>query len=126
MVAARAEELRAIGVDAELSGRLEETLFPRILTERELAVLDGRSAELRRTHATRMFCAKESIHKNVSPIWGKRLAFRDVSIDLADGRGRGSFSVVPESPEAADLPWRDFSGVWIDDGRVSAAVGFFR
>jgi len=126
VLVARAGDLRSIGIDAERAGRLNEALFSRILTERELRALRDLGDAERRRRATLMFCAKETVHKNVSPGWELNLAFQDVSIELASGgnRGDGSFRVLPESTGAQAVPWSDFHGALLEAGGIAVAFGW--
>lgn len=126
VLVARAENLESIGIDAERAGRLNESLFSRILTDRELRALEDLGEKERRRRATLMFCAKETIHKNVSPGRDLNLAFQDVSIELLWGMNRdeAGFRVLPESSEARAIAWSDFHGALIEAGEVAMAFGW--
>ena len=74
-VAARARQVRGVGVDLEAEGRVGERLAARVLVDAERQ----RFAE---AHWTLAFSAKEAVYKAVNPVVGEYLGFGDVEIEI--------------------------------------------
>lgn len=104
-VAARQAEVRAVGVDLEISETLEQPLWRRICTPREHAwVLEHTSSErLRGILVTLLFSSKEAVYKCVYPEIRRFLDFDDVEIQLDPVTGRFSPRVRTKT---AELPGR--------------------
>ena len=101
-VAARAREVRGVGVDLEAEGRVGERLAARVLVDAERQ----RFAE---AHWTLAFSAKEAVYKAVNPVVGEYLGFGDVEIEISGE----TFSAVASAQCASAAV-------------VSAGRGFFR
>lgn len=119
--AARAAEVRSLGVDAEVdeplpAGVLEQVAFGR---ERAMVAEHGAGVCLDRL----LFSAKEAIYKAWFPLARRWLGFEDVelTIDVAGGAFRARL-LVP-GPVLGDAPLAEFRGRWCAaDGIVAAAV----
>ncbi len=122
-VAARTRSIRSVGIDIERFARLGERLEERILTPGEAQELRAVAPEERAVRAGLAFSAKEVIHKNVSPLFGRNLRFLDVSIAFEFDAGR--WSVSSASDRSRDLPWSDFRGVHSRSGDLVVTAGYF-
>ncbi|NNL84439.1 MAG: 4'-phosphopantetheinyl transferase superfamily protein [Myxococcales bacterium] len=122
-VVGRRTTLRSIGVDAEHHARLSGRIEPRVLTPGEALRLEGLAAAERSRAAGLIFSAKEVVHKNVAPLFGRNLGFHDVSIHVE--REGAHFSVRAESARAKDLPWHAFQGRFAILGETVFTAGYF-
>ena len=122
-VVGRRTALRSIGVDAEHHARLSDRIEPRVLTSDEALRLEGLAAAERSRAAGLIFSAKEVVHKNVAPLFGRNLGFHDVSIRVE--RESVHFTVRAESARAEDLPWHAFQGRFAILGGTVFTVGYF-
>lgn len=101
-VAARARQVRGVGVDLEAEGRVGERLTARVL-------VDAERQRLAEAHWTLAFSAKEAVYKAVNPVVGEYLGFGDVEIEI-DG---DAFSAVALRQCASA-------------SEIAAGCGFFR
>lgn len=76
-VVALQDAVRSVGVDAEVAGTVDESLWPRILSAEERTWLEQRPAADRRLWATIFFSAKEAFYKCQYPVRGHWLEFHD-------------------------------------------------
>lgn len=83
-----ARDGRALGIDAEEAGRVEEKLWPRLFTDDERAWLAGQGDIA--VMATVLFAAKEAAFKTTNPGAGVALQFQGFQIDVT---GPGTFQV---------------------------------
>ena len=89
-------QFQAIGIDAEVVGRVSPDIWPLILIPNELAWLESSPPTEQTDFATLLFSAKESFYKCQYEITGQWLEFKDVEIRVTDDdSGRGRFSVRP-------------------------------
>lgn len=79
-VVARVDEVRALGVDAELSEPLADDLLPRVLLPAEQAFVDSLEEPRRGLVAMLHFSAKEAFYKCQYPLTGRFLGFQDVEV----------------------------------------------
>jgi 4'-phosphopantetheinyl transferase EntD len=94
--AADQKRVSALGIDAEVIGRVTQMLWDMICTPDELLWLDGLSESERSRAATLIFAAKEAVYKCLYPINGERLDFHDVSIAPEQGDlGDTCFAIRP-------------------------------
>jgi 4'-phosphopantetheinyl transferase EntD len=95
----RAGDLRGLGIDLELTGRLRPELHRKILTERERTEAGGDVA-IDPLTATLAFSAKESVYKAVNPIVRRFIGFQEVEVAFAGsgGRGTGAFPAEGIAP----------------------------
>lgn len=117
---ARAEDLRAIGIDAEPNDPLPADLVSAIAQSSEIARLDRLVANRPAIHWDRLlFSAKESIYKALFPVTRNRLDFADAVVDI---KPAGSFTaqLVPSLNLGEDLQIR---GRWAAiDGLLLTSV----
>ncbi len=90
-VVAPASTFAAIGVDAEIVGRVSADLDSLVFTSAERALLAGLTARERSRASTVIFSAKEAFYKCQYPLTQRWLDFQDVSVhivttDMATGR----------------------------------------
>lgn len=109
-VAALTTEFRAIGVDVEEDAPLDPATVPMICTEAERRALARLSEVGALAEAKRIFSAKESVFKLLSPLLDLRfIGHHEVTVRF-DGM---TWAAVPESPELADrLAQTPLRGRW--------------
>ena len=110
--------LRAIGVDAELSGGVTSDLHPEVFGAEERAAL----AEIdpRWDAATRMFAAKEALYKAQFPLTRSWIDFHEV-VALPADVAAGTLSL---RGDRSGLPWPVVARTRHENGIVVAAVVF--
>ena len=81
-VAARASQMRALGVDIERERELDPELWERVLTPEEQRFVATLPSGEREQVALVMFCAKECVHKCQFPLLRVPLEFHEVSLTL--------------------------------------------
>jgi 4'-phosphopantetheinyl transferase EntD len=97
-VVARADLLRSVGIDAEIVGALEESLWPRILGDEERQWLRHRPHLEQSRWATVIFSAKEAWYKCQNPVTGWFLDFHEARIHIQNERDEGgAFDLVVDS-----------------------------
>lgn len=102
-VAARAGNVRSLGLDCEVVESVDAELWSRICTATELARLAAMPPGQAVREAALIFAAKEAFYKCQYPLAREWVGFEDVVIELADDLAQsGSFQVVPEKPLALD------------------------
>lgn len=82
---ARQGEIRAIGIDSEVTGRFTEKLWPRVCTPAELEWLHAQADDRRGQLAAAIFGAKEAVYKSQYQLTRRWLGFQDVEISLSGG-----------------------------------------
>jgi 4'-phosphopantetheinyl transferase EntD len=113
---ARAEDVRAVGIDLEPSTPLKESLWRRVCTSKERDWLHelpapGLTGKI-------VFSAKEAVYKCQYPITGKFLGFHAVEIELGDG----SFEAVFQQEASEFRPGDVMSGRYlVEEGLVATA-----
>jgi len=113
---ARAENVRAVGIDLEPSTPLKEALLKRVCTSKERDWLHelpapGLTGKI-------VFSAKEAVYKCQYPITGKFLGFHAVEIELGDG----SFEAVFQQEASEFRPGDVMSGRYlVEEGLVATA-----
>jgi 4'-phosphopantetheinyl transferase EntD len=97
-VVARRAQCSAIGVDAEVIGRVKPALWPKVCAPREIAWLETLPEGEQERVAALIFSAKEAFYKCQYELTEGWVGFQDVSLDpAADLRG-GHFAVLPLVP----------------------------
>ena len=81
---------RAVGIDIELRGRVEERIYRHILTEREHGLVTEQGNEL----AELIFSAKEAGYKATYPLAKQFIGFREAEVDLDIDSGTFRFKYV--------------------------------
>jgi len=103
-VVADARRFQAIGVDAEIVGRVTEETWPQLFTAPDAAQIASAPAAERARLATIVFSAKEAFYKCQYALTEGWVGFLDVSIELAESDARaGTFTVR----SAGHLPMLD-------------------
>lgn len=106
-VAARTDQLEAIGFDVEPAIPLEAGLLATICTDAEMRWLHTAPPLAAADWGTVIFSAKEAIHKCVAPRSGVTLGFREVELTLRPADGTFSASLLatgyPTLPDLARL-----------------------
>jgi 4'-phosphopantetheinyl transferase EntD len=116
---ARRSDLRAVGIDAELSAPLPDGVADMVCTELERRW----AADLPGDHwTTLVFSAKESIYKAWYPIAERWLDYLDAELTVDPERGRFTARILlPVEPEV--FPWNPLEGRFaVSDERVFTAV----
>ena len=116
---------KAIGVDAEVRGRVSNDLWPIILTPAESALLDDLPDNEKVTFAALTFSAKEAFYKCQFSLTGAWLDFDDVEVAFDwESANRGSFRVTQRLPVKSNFPDARFSGRFRIEGEL-VATGVF-
>ncbi|MEU5851566.1 4'-phosphopantetheinyl transferase family protein [Saccharopolyspora shandongensis] len=125
-VAARAEEVHTVGIDAEPHAPLPDGVLNVVSLEVERADLARLSAARPDTHWDRiLFSCKETVYKAWYPITGRWLGFEDARLEL--GTGTFTAHLRKEGAELAGRPLTAFTGRWlVRDGLVVSAIAATR
>lgn len=121
---ARAEDLLAVGVDAEPDRPLPEGLLGDIALPEEREWLRRLIAEAPSTHWDRLlFCIKESIYKAWFPLAERWLGFEDARVAIDPREGTFAASLLVPGPILGGGELRGFRGRWLAaDGLLLAAI----
>lgn len=96
VVAARTAQVRAIGIDAEIIGRVGRHLWPRICTPSETAWLEAQDEATQARLGALVFSAKEAFYKCQYELTRAWVGFHDVELDFAGcDPVSGHFSIRP-------------------------------
>ncbi len=111
-VVARSDEVRALGLDAELAEPLAEGLWPRVLLPAERAFVDALPGPERGLVAMLHFSAKEAFYKCQYPLTRRFLEFQDVEVrfELERNSFRARLQVAPKNDDfalAGQFAWGD-------------------
>lgn len=118
-VVARANEVRALGVDAELAKPLGEDLLPRVLVPAEQAFVAALADRERGLVAMLHFSAKEAFYKCQYPLTQRFLGFHEVEVTFELERNcfRARLHDAPQNDDFA------VSGrFWLGDDLIVTAV----
>jgi 4'-phosphopantetheinyl transferase EntD len=86
----------ALGIDAEIVGRVTPEIWPYLFTLAEFTLLESLPAPRRAEVATLVFSAKEAFYKCQYALTGEWLEFGDVTLELTGiGESAGGFRVKP-------------------------------
>jgi 4'-phosphopantetheinyl transferase EntD len=77
---ARKTQIKSLGLDVELTGKLSRDSWRQICTRQELSLIDSLSLDKQQDNATLIFSAKECLYKCQYIISKKWLDFHDVMI----------------------------------------------
>ncbi|MGP6156222.1 MAG: 4'-phosphopantetheinyl transferase family protein [Vulcanimicrobiaceae bacterium] len=101
---ARSSDCEALGIDAEIVGRVTPEVWPYVFTLAELALVDALPVRQGAALATLIFSAKEAFYKCQHALTGEWLEFGDVTLELAGpGETAGEFEVRPLRSLASPL-----------------------
>jgi 4'-phosphopantetheinyl transferase EntD len=120
-VAARAQDMAALGVDVEGAAPLADAVMARVCNEREIARFARQGGFPPARWAKLAFSAKEAFYKAWFPLRGVALAFHDVEIEFAaDESGlSGAFAIAIRAENHAAC----FAGRWrVHGARVFTGV----
>lgn len=123
-VVARQGQIRAIGVDAEIIGRVTQDLWSRICTPAEIAWIERFPPHHVMTAATLVFAAKEAFYKCQYPLTGAWLDFHDAELlpDRCD-LDAGCFAIhAPAKAGQFDLPMPLAGRFAIADGLLLVGI----
>ncbi|MEV0703946.1 4'-phosphopantetheinyl transferase [Saccharopolyspora sp. NPDC050389] len=125
-VAARAEQVHTVGIDAEPHAPLPDGVLNVVSLESERADLTRLSAARPDTHWDRiLFSCKETVYKAWYPITGSWLGFEDARLEF--GTGTFTAHLRKEGAELAGRPLTTFTGRWlVRDGLVVSAIAITR
>jgi 4'-phosphopantetheinyl transferase EntD len=118
---ARAEDVAAVGIDAEVHEPLPEGVLDQVAFGRELPMVGDRGAGICLDRL--LFSAKEAVYKAWFPLARRWLGFEDVelTIDVAGSAFRARL-LVP-GPVVDGVRLTEFRGRWgVEDGIVAAAT----
>ncbi len=118
-VLARAQDMLALGIDAEPNAPLPEGLIEDIARPEELPRLASLRSRAPEVHWDRLlFSAKESIYKAWFPLTRRWLGFEDatVAIDPDAGTFHAQLLLAPVPTEGG--PLSTFSGRWMQRGGI--------
>jgi len=95
-VVAPRTQIRALGLDTEVAGRVHQELWRHICVPAETEWLETLPATARAAAATAIFCAKEAFYKCQYPLAREWLYFHDARVELPQwGAARGTCLVYP-------------------------------
>lgn len=118
-VAARRDDVAAIGIDVEQIDRLHERLERRILTEPEVEVVSALSSPERQRASAIAFAAKEAFYKAHHQLEARYFGFDAVSITIVDDTVRFE---VGSGVISADVVAATSGRFFVDDGLVTCGV----
>jgi 4'-phosphopantetheinyl transferase EntD len=98
-VVAATPGVRSLGLDVEVSGAVDEHLWPRVLNAGERTWLQSCAEQGRPLWATVIFSAKEAFYKCQYPVTGQWLEFEDAHVEL----GRAPWSLPMASSAAFSI-----------------------
>lgn len=104
VVVGRAKEFRAVGLDAESSEILNDSVRAYVLTPREERQLAAHAPARRAALAKLIFSAKECFYKAQYPLSGRFLRFEDVEIELDVVRSTFEARLTSAAPPDLPLP----------------------
>jgi 4'-phosphopantetheinyl transferase EntD len=113
---ARADEVRALGIDLEPATPLKESLWRRVCTPNERDWLHGLSTP--GLSGKILFSAKEAVYKCQYPLTAKFLGFHAVEVEIGDGTFRAVFQQEAGEFQPGDV----MSGRYlVEEGLVATA-----
>ncbi|HSR93719.1 MAG TPA: 4'-phosphopantetheinyl transferase superfamily protein [Solirubrobacterales bacterium] len=121
---ARAEDLIALGVDAEPNQPLPDGLLADIALPAEREWLRDLGRQMPETHWDRLlFSIKESVYKAWFPLAERWLGFEDATVEVDRRQGSFSARLLVPGPPVGGRELRGFRGRWlVADGLVLAAI----
>ncbi len=110
---APADEVAALGIDAEPHAPLPEGVLEAIARREEVERLAALAAAEPAVHWDRLlFCAKESIYKAWYPLARRPLGFEEASVSFDRGGGFTAQLLAP-APTVSGEPWIEPRGRWL-------------
>ncbi len=118
---ARAEDVLALGVDAEVHEPLPDGVLEQVVFGRELAIARDRGAGV--CFDRLLFSAKEAVYKAWFPLARRWLGFEDADVTIDVGAGTFRARLLVAGPLVGDERLSEVCGRWrVDDGIVAAAA----
>lgn len=115
-----------VGIDVEWAAKPRVDISARILTERELDIVEKAPEDERWRHVVRCFSIKEAIYKALDPFVKRYVGFKEVSVELERAGPESQFSSaavhfhlrLDEGPFVAEATWADREGFTVSTARV--------
>jgi 4'-phosphopantetheinyl transferase EntD len=118
---AKAEDVVAVGIDAEVHEPLPEGVLDQVAFGRELAMVADRGAGVCLDRL--LFSAKEAVYKAWFPLAHRWLGFEDVELTIDVGRAEFRARLLVPGPVVDGAPLTEFRGRWcVEEGIVAAAT----
>jgi len=118
---ARAEDVRSIGVDAEIHEPLPEGVLEHVAFGRELPMVTRRSDGICLDKL--LFSAKEAVYKAWFPLTCRWLGFEDVELTIDMGAGAFCARLLIPGPVVDGIPLTHFRGRWcVEEGFLAAVT----
>lgn len=118
---ARAEDVLAVGIDAEVHEPLPAGVLEAVAFGRELAMVADRGAGVCLDRL--LFSAKESVYKAWFPLAGRWLGFEDVDLEIDVGAAAFDARLLVAGPVVGGVRLTGFRGHWcVEDGIVATAA----
>ena len=118
---AKAEDVVAVGIDAEVHEPLPDGVLEQVAFGRELEMVADRGAGVRLDRL--LFSAKEAVYKAWFPLAHRWLGFEDVELTVDVGRAEFRARLLVPGPVLDGVRLTEFRGRWcVDEGIVAAAV----
>ena len=118
---AKAEDVAAVGVDAEVNEPLPDGVLEQVAFGRERAMVADRGAGVYLDRL--LFSAKEATYKAWFPLAHRWLGFEDVELTINVGRGEFRARLLVPGPVVDGVRLAEFLGRWcVEDGIVAAAA----
>ena len=121
-LAARCAESAAttwrVGIDLERAVPPRRDLTQRILTDEEIAHLQGLSELQHGRAVTLRFSIKEAIYKALDPMVQRYIGFREVSLQWHGSVVEVEPLVLDNQPYMVEVWWTEFDGFWISTARA--------
>ncbi|MGF7236329.1 MAG: 4'-phosphopantetheinyl transferase family protein [Frankia sp.] len=121
---ARAEDLAAIGIDAEPHAPLPDGVLESITRPEERRWLAAAHAADPTVCWDRLvFCVKEAVYKTWFPLTGRWLGFEDATVSIDPGTATFGVRLLVPGPVVADVQLDQFTGRWVvDRGLIVTAI----
>jgi 4'-phosphopantetheinyl transferase EntD len=118
---AKAGDVSAVGIDAEVHEPLPDGVLEQVAFGRELAMVADRAAGVCLDRL--LFSAKEAIYKAWFPLAERWLGFEDVELAIDVDGGTFRAGLLIPGPMVDGTRLTEFRGRWrVDDGIVAAAA----
>jgi 4'-phosphopantetheinyl transferase EntD len=108
-VVASKNEITAIGIDIETIGGVKQAMYPLILLDTEIEMINGKHNDTA-LWTTLLFSLKESFYKLQYPLTGLWLDFKDISI--SENNGKFSFIQVKSSHDLSAISFDQIKVDW--------------
>lgn len=118
---ARADDVAAIGIDAEVHEPLPDGVLEQVAFGRELQMVADRGGDVCLDKL--LFSAKEAIYKAWFPLARRWLGFEDVELTVDVGSAEFRARVLVPAPVVGGERLTEFRGRWrVEEGIVAAAT----